>query len=195
MSVKTYSLAKDGQTYLSANFRVEEFACEDGSDTILISDELVTLLQTIRDHFGAAVNINSAYRTKAHNTAVGGSSKSQHMLGTAADIWISGASPLEIAQYAEFLQPDSGGIGVYNSFTHVDVRAARSRWDSRSGSETAVSGWPGYTEADPEPWYAEDAAWVKELGIADGSRAAEPATRAESWAMLRRLYNAIKAGK
>ena len=32
MAVKTYSVSKDGNTYLSANFRVREFACKDGSD-------------------------------------------------------------------------------------------------------------------------------------------------------------------
>ena len=189
VGVNTYSLKKDGETKLAANFRVREFKCKDGSDTILISDELVTLLQTIRDHFGAAVNINSAYRTKAHNTDAGGSPNSQHLYGKAADIWISGVTPLEIAQYAEFLQPDSGGIGVYGDFAHVDVRTSRSRWDSRSGKEVAVSGWPGYEE---EPWYAEDAAWVKELGIADGARPDEPATRAECWAMLHRIYKLLK---
>ena len=32
MSVKTYSLAKDGDTKLSENFTVQEFRCKDGSD-------------------------------------------------------------------------------------------------------------------------------------------------------------------
>lgn len=140
MAVKTYSLAKDGGKKLSENFTVKEFRCKDDSDTILISDGLVNLLQLIRLHFGKPVIINSAYRTKAHNAAVGGSPRSQHMLGTAADIRISGVEPLAIAQYAEKLMPDCGGIGLYNSFTHVDVRAKRTRWDSTSGVETAVEG-------------------------------------------------------
>ncbi len=147
MSVKTYSKRKDGGVKLSANFTVAEFACHDGTDTVLISGELVTLLQRIREHFGKPVTINSAYRTSTWNAKNGGAPKSQHLLGMAADITIAGVSPLTIAQYAEFLQPKAGGIGVYQSFTHVDVRDARTRWDSRSGSEKAVSGWPGYTEA------------------------------------------------
>ncbi len=32
---------------------------------------------------------------------------------------------------------------MHQSFTHVD---ARTRWDSRIGSQKAVLGWPGYTE-------------------------------------------------
>ena len=144
--VKTYSLKVSGSGAVSANFKVREFACRDGSDAVKISDDLVALLQQIRDHFGRAVNINSAYRTQAWNTKQGGAPKSQHLLGTAADIRIAGVTPLEVARYAEFLQPKAGGIGVYQSFTHVDVRAKRTRWDSRSGREVSVSGWPGYAE-------------------------------------------------
>lgn len=146
MDVKTYSKKKSGGVKLSENFRVSEFACHDGSDTVLVSSELVELLQKIRDHFGRAVTINSGYRTAAWNASHGGAAKSQHLLGTAADITISGVTPLEVAQYAEFMQPDAGGIGLYQSFTHVDVRAVRSRWDNRSGKQVVVSGWPGYTE-------------------------------------------------
>lgn len=41
--------------------------------------------------------------------------------------------------------------------------------------------------AEPqEPWYAEDMEWAKELGIMDGTRPTEPATRAEVVAMIRR---------
>ena len=61
---KKYSKAKDGNKQLSTNFKVREFACKDGSDAILIDDELVKLLQKIRDHFGKPVVINSAYRNR-----------------------------------------------------------------------------------------------------------------------------------
>ena len=166
--VKTYSVKKDGSTYLSKNFKVSEFKCKDGSDTVLISDKLVDLLQNIRDHFGAAVTINSAYRTESYNKKIGGATKSQHVNGTAADIVVKGATPLEVAQYVEHIMPDSGGIGVYQSFTHVDVRANRSRWDNRSGSEVVVSGWPGYQE---NTMSETDKAvqWVQDVGIMAGN--------------------------
>ena len=67
MAIKAYSYAKDGSKALSKNFHVREFKCKDGSDPIFIDDELVALLQKIRDHFGKAVNINSAFRTASHN--------------------------------------------------------------------------------------------------------------------------------
>ena len=171
MGVKTYSVKTDGSKKLSANFKVSEFKCNDGSDKVLISDELVTLLQKIRDHFSAAVVINSAYRTETYNQKVGGATHSQHVLGTAADIVISGVSPLQVAQYAEYLQPKSGGIGVYTTFTHVDVRETRSRWDNRSGKEVVVSGWPGYVEKE-EPMETEEVqqaeTWAKDNGIMSG---------------------------
>lgn len=127
-TVKVYSKAKDGNTKLSANFKVREFACLDGSDTIFVSDELVKILQKVRNHFGASVIINSAYRTEAHNKKVGGSANSQHKYGMAADIRINGVSPKTIATYLNTLMPNSGGIGVYSSFVHIDVRTKKTRW-------------------------------------------------------------------
>ena len=166
--VKTYSVKKDGSTYLSKNFKVSEFKCNDGSDTVLISDKLVGLLQNIRNHFSAAVTINSAYRTESYNKKIGGAIKSQHVNGTAADIVVKGVTPLEVAQYVEHIMPDSGGIGVYQSFTHVDVRTSRSRWDNRSGSEVVVSGWPGYQE-DTMSETDKAVQWVQDVGIMAGN--------------------------
>lgn len=127
--VNAYSKSKDGNTKLSPNFKVREFACSDGTDPIFISPELVEILQKIRDHFKKPVNINSAYRTPAKNKAVGGATYSQHLYGTAADISISGVSPKTVAAYAETLLPNTGGIGIYQTFTHVDVRKVKSRWN------------------------------------------------------------------
>lgn len=166
--VKTYSVKKGGSTYLSNNFKVKEFACNDGSDTVLISDDLVDLLQKIRDHFGVAVTINSGYRTSTYNKKVGGATNSQHVKGTAADIVAKGVDPLTVAQYAEYLMPNSGGIGVYQTFTHVDVRTSRSRWDNRSGSEVVVSGWPGYQE-DTMTETDKAVQWVQDVGIMQGN--------------------------
>ena len=128
-SVKVYSKAKDGTKKLSANFKVSEFACSDGSDVVFISPELVEVLQKIRDHFGKPITINSGYRTVTKNKAVGGATYSQHQYGTAADITIKGVSPKIVAAYAETLLLNKGGIGIYSTFTHIDVRAVKSRWN------------------------------------------------------------------
>ena len=130
MAIKQYSLAKDGAKQLSPAFKVREFRCRDGSDAIMIDQTLVVLLQAIREHFGKAVTITSGYRTGTHNTAVGGSKSSQHLLGKAADIQVAG-----VAAYAESLLPDWGGVGRYpvkagraKGWVHVDTRAKKSRW-------------------------------------------------------------------
>ena len=128
-TVKAYSRQNDGLKKLSDNFKVNEFACTDGSDAVFVSPELVTVLQKIRVKFGKPVHINPAFRTSVKNKAVGGSPKSQHMYGLAADIHIDGVTPKEIAAYAETLLPNTGGIGIYKTFTHIDVRKVKSRWN------------------------------------------------------------------
>lgn len=128
-TIKAYSKTKDGNKKLSKNFRVREFACTDGSDPIFIADELVSILQNVRTHFGKAITITSAYRTPTKNNACGGAKYSQHLYGMAADIKINGVAPKKVAEYAEKLMPKSGGIGIYNTFTHIDVRTTKSRWN------------------------------------------------------------------
>ena len=130
MAIKQYSLKNDGAKQLSPAFRVREFRCRDGTDTILIDEGLVVLLQCIREHFGKPVTITSGYRTAAHNRAVGGAFYSQHQYGRAADIRVSGVPVEQLAAYAETLLPGTGGIGRYpaKGFVHVDVRKAKSRW-------------------------------------------------------------------
>lgn len=129
MALKAYSVAKDGATYISKNFRVREFRCQDGSDVVFIESDLVDILQKIRDHFGKAVTITSAFRTASHNKKVGGATYSQHCYGKAADIKVSGVAPSKVAEYVETLMPNTGGIGRYSTFTHVDVRKTKSRWN------------------------------------------------------------------
>ena len=131
-AVHCYSMKKNGNIYLSKNFRVREFRCQDGSDPVFISSRLVEVLQDIRDHFGKPVTITSAYRTAQHNKAVGSETNSQHLYGLAADIIVEGIGPTAVAAYAEKLMPNTGGIGVYEKqgFVHIDVRKVKSRWKS-----------------------------------------------------------------
>ena len=138
MAIEAYSLARDGEKQLSANFKVREFYCRDGSDPIFVDSELVQCLQKIRNHFGKPVHITSGYRTAAHNAAVGGSKSSQHLLGRAADFWVEDTPVASVAAYAETLLPARGGIGRYpkdaahpkrrTGWVHIDTRADKSRW-------------------------------------------------------------------
>lgn len=143
MAVKTYSKKADGAKLIAPNFQIKEFACKDGSDAILISDELVILLQAIRDHFGRAVVITSGYRTPAYNKKIGGATGSYHTKGMAADIVVSGANPCAVAYYAQFQLSGRGGVevGCYPSggYVHVDVRPGKWRaikCDANAGYET-----------------------------------------------------------
>ena len=70
MSICEYSLRRDSARQLSPSFRVREFGCK-GSDVVLLDEELVVLLQCIREHFGKPLHITSGYRTAAHNGALG----------------------------------------------------------------------------------------------------------------------------
>ena len=128
--LEAYSLARDGQRALSANFKVREFACKDGTDPVFVDTALVGVLQAIRDHFGRPVVITSGYRTPLHNNKVGGKADSQHLYGRAADIRLAGVPVEAVAACAEGLLPGTGGIGRYpaKGFVHVDVRPVKSRW-------------------------------------------------------------------
>lgn len=128
--VKVYSLASEGATQITPHFKVREFACNDGSDPVFVAPALVDILEKIRTHFGQPVTITSGYRTVSYNKQVDNSSStSQHCNGLAADIKVNGYSPTTVAAYAATLLPNSGGIGIYSTFTHIDVRAKRSRWN------------------------------------------------------------------
>lgn len=129
--------SQHGDLYFSiegkqTHFKVREFASNDGADDIKVCVALVYLLEEIRQRTGQPVNITSGYRTPAHNQKVGGAKNSQHMLGKAADIVVgahtSAAHALQIGALAESL--GAGGVGVYKTFTHVDVRGARALWDN-----------------------------------------------------------------
>ena len=50
------------------------------------------IFEPIRKHFGVPIMISSGYRSKALNTAIGGSLTSQHCTGEAIDIDMDGSS-------------------------------------------------------------------------------------------------------
>ena len=133
--IRQYSLARDGDRRLAPDFKVRELRCRDGSDTVMVDEALTVVLQCIREHFGKAVTITSAYRTPAHNAKAGGAKFSQHLLGRAADIRVAGVSVEDVAAYTESLMPDWGGVGRYpvkagraTGWVHVDTRADKARW-------------------------------------------------------------------
>jgi uncharacterized protein YcbK (DUF882 family) len=120
---------------LTKNFKLEEFECKCGcvmpqfvKPNIL---ELAENLQILRDEVGR-IDLTNAYRCKEHNADVGGSINSQHLLGKAADIKSKKLKPSEVAEHVDDMMKNEtfkmGGIGIYNTFTHVDIRDYRARW-------------------------------------------------------------------
>ena len=122
---------------LSKNFTLKEFtksqtAERRGIDNTPNDEHLENaeflfgnVVQKVRDNFGPTT-INSGYRGPELNEAVGGSSKSQHCHGQAADIEVPGVSNYEVAKWItencdfdqvilEFWEsgiPDSGWVHV-----------------------------------------------------------------------------------
>ena len=121
---------------LTTNFRLEEFKCKDGShvpnEYLTNVIELAKNLQVLRDYIGKPIIINSAYRSPKHNAKVGGAKNSQHLLAKASDLKVSGITPKELANTIEKLieagKMKQGGIGVYKTFTHYDIRGKKARW-------------------------------------------------------------------
>ena len=138
-AVYTYSLKKDGEKKLSANFKVKEFRCKDGSDTILICPDTVKILQAVRDYFGKPVTINSAYRTASYNKRVGGVTNSQHVKGTACDIKVADVPSWAVAAFLE-ANYKKNGIGYYPTFVHVDSRGYRVLWQNTGNNVKSTFG-------------------------------------------------------
>lgn len=122
--VKTYLNAGNKYDKISANFTAGEFFCHCGKcNPQKIDTDLVAFLQRFRDKTGYPVYVNCGYRCPKHNAEIGGSPKSQHMEGKAGDIRNSNVLPVIYAQLAELY--GMTGIGLYNTFTHVDVRSGK----------------------------------------------------------------------
>lgn len=122
---------------MTENFNLMEFASKDGADfpqeVIKNLYELAKNLEVIRAFYNKPIKVNSGYRSPQHNKNVGGSPKSQHVQGKAADIVIDGITPKELAQGIKVLiengKISEGGIGVYDTFTHYDIRKVKARWN------------------------------------------------------------------
>ena len=111
---------------ISENFNRSEFACKCGCGFDTVDAQLLAILEIIREHFSVPVKVTSGARCADYNTTIGGAEKSQHVLGRAADIVVSGHPPIAVAAFCRSL--DIPGIGDYQTFTHLDTRTGRARW-------------------------------------------------------------------
>ena len=148
---------------LSTNFTLEEFTrsqtairqnidntpTEEHSENLKLLCEMV--LQPVRDHFGP-IAINSGYRGVVLNKTIGGSWKSQHCEGKAADIDGPGTGNRHVADWIsdnctfdqlllEFHTPgipDSGWVHV--SFNRGSNRMQRLRAVKEDGKTVYKNG-------------------------------------------------------
>jgi len=130
---------------LSQHFTLEEFTKSQTGDRLGIDnlpgaavlDNIMVLcarvLEPVREHFGP-VHINSGYRGPALNKAVGGVATSQHCLGQAADIEVSGVANGDLAQWiAENLDYDQVILECYrkgqpnSGWVHVSYKTSGNR--------------------------------------------------------------------
>jgi len=125
---------------LTNNFIKSEFDSKDGAymtqDVFCNIQKLANQLQILRNEIGKPITINSGYRSPSHNKSIGGVKNSQHVLGKAADIVVEGIESDDLALIIEVLINNGemlqGGLGIYNTFVHYDIRKTRARWDYRT---------------------------------------------------------------
>ena len=115
----------------SPHFELKEFDCRCHAEictVTFVSPKLVLSLEKLRRSAGVPLVLNCGYRCPQHNHDVGGGLDSQHLRGTAADISLHTIKDKErFKELCEEIFHD-GGLGIYDSFFHVDVRGHRARW-------------------------------------------------------------------
>jgi uncharacterized protein YcbK (DUF882 family) len=127
---------------LSDHFVVEEFDCHNGAkvqsrDYNGLSYLCRTFLEPLRKKYGP-VHINSGYRTRAYNASIGGATNSFHVYTAhdgndqAADVTCARGAPSEwhrtLSAIRQRERNGKGGLGLYGTFVHVDVRDYKSDW-------------------------------------------------------------------
>ena len=114
------------KAWASTDFQRAEFACKCGCGFDTVDYGLVCVLEDIRAFFQQPVVISSGCRCESHNRVVGGKPSSQHLQGRAADITVKNIAPAVVYEYLN--RPEVGGLGKYETFTHVDTRHGHARW-------------------------------------------------------------------
>jgi uncharacterized protein YcbK (DUF882 family) len=127
---------------LSTHFVVEEFDCHDGTkvskrDYNGLEYLCRTFLEPLRAKYGP-VHVNSGFRTASYNRKIGGASQSMHIYtihdgnDQAADITCRKGGPRDwhrtLTAIRKRERSDKGGLGLYGTFVHVDIRDYCADW-------------------------------------------------------------------
>ena len=113
------------------HFRREEFRCKCGGRycngfPVEPDEGMVRLADSIREHVGKPLTVNSGIRCARWNAIQGGVANSNHTKGNAVDL--SGTDPAVLHNAASEIMGSSGGLGVYEWGIHVDT-GKYSRWN------------------------------------------------------------------
>lgn len=124
-------IQKGVEKKLSKNFVSTQFDCQckRPSCKTTVIEIFDCLDQLIDEAFPAVLTITSAFRCYLHNKDVGGLPTSYHLKGMAVDLRSKHATPQQIKVAAERVAGfRKGGIGLYSTFIHLDVRGYVARW-------------------------------------------------------------------
>lgn len=113
---------------VSTNFKASEFGCKDGTNSLLLDKDILSILERFREYVEVPVIINSAYRTKSYNQKVGGASNSYHLYGRAFDIPFKSTykNLTSIDKMCKFFNTlGLKGIIKYPNFVHIDTRTSK----------------------------------------------------------------------
>ena len=142
-----YTVAEKNEK-ISERFQVWEFASKDGFPYIFISMDSVNFLEQkvmkyFSEKYGIKIyaQITCGQRSQKRNENTPGAAKSSfHLTGKAIDfkLWkqyyrgkpVAGTqiSSIEVYDYCDKEMGDKGGVGKYNTFTHIDTRGYKARW-------------------------------------------------------------------
>lgn len=114
---------------VSKHFTRSEFECRCGCGFATVDVMLIGLLESVREHFGRPVRINSGCRCPEYNDMINGTARSKHKEGMAADIVVDDIKPKDVQKFVLDLVGDEwAGVGCYQDFTHIDSRMTPARW-------------------------------------------------------------------
>jgi len=126
------------ETYASEHITWDDLKCQDGTqvpedkrgNAKLLCYAVEAIMEQLNN---TSIVITSAYRHASYNAGVDGRPLSQHIFAKALDFSLTGVTPQDLYDAIEALITDGlipeGGLGLYPTFVHYDIRGSRQRWD------------------------------------------------------------------
>jgi hypothetical protein len=108
-------------------------------DRTRVDPAIAEIARRMARALGTRITVNSAYRNRTYNSSIGGASNSKHMYGKAMDLaYIGGSAEERRRMLAAAIEAGAQGIGLYNSFMHIDLGPKRT-WNRPQPSWAAAT--------------------------------------------------------